>query len=154
MQIPDVEIVGGVPERLQVLYTSPQRRPDLRRRRLVVGPPPAAGPLPVGAVPRSTQMYVTVGSLGSASSGVWVLMNRRCVWASRSANTSVRARVTMSIHGESVSSGSGSSGSRRMSRAQIICVHVVPHFGGVLMMMSPGRSSKPSQRLLSYILAS
>ena len=35
-----------------------------------------------------------------------------------------------------------------------ICVHVVPHFGGVLMMMSPGRSSKPSQRLLSYILAS
>jgi hypothetical protein len=40
-----------------------------------------------------------------------------------------------------------------MSRAQIICVHVVPHLGGVLMMMSPGRSSKPSQRLLSYILA-
>ena len=103
---------------------------------------------------RPTQMYVTVGSLGIPSSGVWVLMNRRCVWASRSANTSVRARVTMSIHGESVSSGSGSSGSCSMSRAQIICVHVVPHFGGVLMMMSPGRSSKPSQRLLSYILAS
>src|ERR1700749_1914737 len=98
-------------------------------------------------------MYVTVGSLGIPSSGVWVLMNRRCVWASRSANTSVRPRVTMSIHGESVSNGSGSSGSCSMSRAQIICVHVVPHFGGVLMMMSPGRSSKPSQRLLSYILA-
>ncbi|HVK45161.1 MAG TPA: sulfotransferase domain-containing protein, partial [Micropruina sp.] len=30
-----------------------------------------------------------------------------------------------------------------------ICVHVVPHFGGAAMMMSPGRSSKPSQRLLS-----
>ena len=103
---------------------------------------------------RPTQMYVTVGSLGIPSSGVWVLTNRRCVWASRSANTSVRARVTMSIHGESVSNGSGSSGSCSMSRAQIICVHVVPHFGGVLMMMSPGRSSKPSQRLLSYILAS
>ena len=103
---------------------------------------------------RPTQMYVTAGSLGIPSSGVWVLMNRRCVWASRSANTSVRARVTMSIHGESVSSGSGSSGSCSMSRAQIICVHVVPHFGGVLMMMSPGRSSKPPQRLLSYILAS
>ena len=103
---------------------------------------------------RPTQMYVTAGSLGIPSSGVWVLMNRRCVWASRSANTSVRARVTMSIHGESVSNGSGSSGSCSTSRAQIICVHVVPHFGGVLMMMSPGRSSKPSQRLLSYILAS
>ena len=98
---------------------------------------------------RPTQMYVTVGSLGIPSSGVWVLMKRRCVCASRSANTSVRERVTMSIHGESVSNGSGSSGSCRISSAQIICVHVVPHFGGVLMMMSPGRSSKPSQRLLS-----
>ena len=66
--------------------------------------------------------------------------------------TSRRARVTMSIHGESVSSGSGSWGSCRISSAQIICVHVVPHFGGVAMMMSPGRSSKPSQRLLSYMV--
>ena len=79
---------------------------------------------------RPTQMYVTAGSLGIPSSGVWVLMNRRCVWAARSATTSVRARVTMSIHGESVSSGSGSSGSCSMSRAQIICVHVVPHLAG------------------------
>jgi len=30
----------------------------------------------------------------------------------------------------------------------------VPHFGGVLMMMSPGRSSKPSQRLLSKTVPS
>ena len=29
------------------------------------------------------------------------------------------------------------------------CVHVLPHFGGAAMRMSPGRSSKPSQRLLS-----
>jgi hypothetical protein len=36
-----------------------------------------------------------------------------------------------------------------MSSAQIICVHVVPHFCGEEMMMSPGRSSKPAQRLLS-----
>ncbi len=98
---------------------------------------------------RPTQMYVTVGSLGIPSSGVWVLMNRRCVWASKSANTSVRAWVTRSIHGESVSNGSGRPGSCRMSSAEIICVHVVPHFGGVLMMMSPGRRTKPSQRLLS-----
>jgi hypothetical protein len=48
----------------------------------------------------------------------------------------------MSIHGESVSNGSGSSGSCRMSSAQIICVHVVPHFGGVLMMMSPGAKGR------------
>ena len=30
---------------------------------------------------RPAQMYVTVGSLGIPSSGVWVLMNRRCVFA-------------------------------------------------------------------------
>ena len=64
---------------------------------------------------RPTQMYVTVGSFGIPSSGVWVLMKRRCVWACRSANTSVQERVTMSIHGESMSNGSGSSGSCRMS---------------------------------------
>ncbi len=103
---------------------------------------------------RPTQMYVTLGSLGIPSSGVWDKMSPRCDWASRSANKNLRARVTMTIHGESVSSGSGSSVSCSMSRAQIICAHVVPHFGGVLMMMSPGRSSKPSQRLLSYILVS
>src|SRR5690348_830677 len=40
MHIHDVEIAGGVPERLQVLDSAPQRRPDLRRRRLVVGPLP------------------------------------------------------------------------------------------------------------------
>jgi hypothetical protein len=28
------------------------------------------------------------------------------------------------------------------------CVHVVPHFAGVLMMMSPSRNAKPSQRAL------
>jgi hypothetical protein len=36
----------------------------------------------------------------------------------------------MSSHGENVSSGSGSSGSCSMSRAQIICVHIVPHLAG------------------------
>jgi hypothetical protein len=60
----------------------------------------------------------------------------------------------MSIQGESLSNGCGSSGSCKTSSAQIICVHVVPHFGGVLMMMSPGRSSKPSHRLLSKTVPS
>src|SRR5262245_39016910 len=36
-----------------------------------------------------------------------------------------------------------------MRSAHIICVHVVPHFGGVLMMMSSGRRSTPCQRRLS-----
>src|SRR3954452_13341981 len=80
-------------------------------------------------------------------------MNRRWFWAVRAANTSMRARVTMSTHGDSVSKGSGSSASWRISSAQIICVHVVPHFGGVLMMTSPRRNSKPCQRLLSYMVA-
>jgi hypothetical protein len=60
----------------------------------------------------------------------------------------------MSIQGESLSNGCGSSGSCKTSSAQIICVHVVPHFGGVLMMMSPGRSSKSSHRLLSKTVPS
>src|SRR5215469_6574082 len=55
VQIHDVEIVAGVPERLQVLYSAPQRRPNLRRRRLVVDPPPEAVPLAVGARPRWPQ---------------------------------------------------------------------------------------------------
>jgi hypothetical protein len=38
-----------------------------------------------------------------------------------------------------------------MSSAHIICVHVVPHLGAVLMTMSPGRNSKASQRALSII---
>src|SRR6478736_7267248 len=55
VHIHDVEIAGGVPERLQVLYRAPQRRPDLRRRRLVVDPLPEAVPLAVGARPRWPQ---------------------------------------------------------------------------------------------------
>src|SRR5580704_10820813 len=55
VHIHDVEIAGGVPERLQVLYRAPQRRPDLRRRRLVVGPLPEAVPLAVRARPRWPQ---------------------------------------------------------------------------------------------------
>ena len=48
VQVHDVEIVGGVPERLQVFSGAAQRRPDLRGRRLVVDPLPEAGPLAVG----------------------------------------------------------------------------------------------------------
>ena len=59
-------------------------------------------------------------------------------------------RVCMSNHGDSRPSGCGSVGVWKISSAQIICVHVVPHFGGVLMTMSPGRSANPCQRALSY----
>jgi hypothetical protein len=44
---------------------------------------------------------------------------------------------------------SGRSGSWKTSSATIICIHVVPDFGGVHTKMSPGRASKPSQRALS-----
>ena len=55
----------------------------------------------------------------------------------------------MSSHGDSTSSGWSKVGVWKISSAQIICVHVVPHFGGVLMTMSSGRNAKPSQRALS-----
>jgi hypothetical protein len=38
-----------------------------------------------------------------------------------------------------------------MSSAQIICVHVVPDFGGVLMMMSLARAVYCCQRFLSQM---
>ena len=33
--------------------------------------------------------------------------------------------------------------------AHSVCIHVVPHLGGVLMTMSPARNANPSQRALS-----
>ena len=76
-------------------------------------------------------------------------MNRRWVCASRSAKTSPRARVRMSSHGDSFDNGPGRSGVWKMSSAVIICVQVVPHFGGVLITMSSDRSRNPSHRPLS-----
>src|SRR4051812_24254477 len=49
VQVHDIEVVGGVAKRLQVLDGAPQRRPDQRRRRLVVDPLPEAVPRAVGA---------------------------------------------------------------------------------------------------------
>jgi hypothetical protein len=42
------------------------------------------------------------------------------------------------------------SGVPNTSRAQIICVQVVPLFSGVLITTSPSRNAKPSQRALSW----
>ena len=61
----------------------------------------------------------------------------------------VARAVSMSSHGEMRSSGCSKVVVWNTSSAQIICIHVVPHFGGVQMTMSPGRNSKPSQRALS-----
>ena len=55
----------------------------------------------------------------------------------------------MSSHGEIRSSERSNVVVWKTSSAQIICVHVVPHLGGVLMTMSSGRNAKPSQRALS-----
>src|SRR3954447_27056475 len=49
VKVHDVEVVGGVAKRLQVLDGAPQRRPDQRRRRLVVDPLPEAVTRAVGA---------------------------------------------------------------------------------------------------------
>jgi hypothetical protein len=76
-------------------------------------------------------------------------MKRRCVWAASAAVTSARGRILISNHGDIWSSSAGNAGPSKIKSAQSICVHVVPHFGGVLMMMSPGRNTKPSQRALS-----
>ena len=58
----------------------------------------------------------------------------------------------MSSHGEISVSVRSSLGVWKISRAQIICVQVVPHLAGVLITMSPGRKRKSSQRELSEIM--
>jgi hypothetical protein len=92
---------------------------------------------------RAVTMYVTRGSDGISFSGVCVLMNRRCRCPARWAYTLSRGKVGLSSQGERLHSGSGRSGVWKMSKAQIICIQVVPDFGKVLMTMSPGRKRKP-----------
>src|SRR3954454_14554013 len=55
----------------------------------------------------------------------------------------------MSSHGEIFEPGAGRSGPSKTSSATSRCIHVVPHFGGVLMTMSPLRKRNPSHRELS-----
>src|SRR3954470_16823526 len=83
------------------------------------------------------------------SNGVCVLMNRRCCCASSSAVTSSSGASCMSSQGETFDIGAGSSGPSKTSNATSRCIHVVPHFGGVLMTMSPSRKRNPSHRALS-----
>src|SRR4051794_11136491 len=100
---------------------------------------------------RATQMYVTRGSSGMQSKGECVFMKRRCVCAASWARTFSAERVCTSTHGESSVNGAGRSVVWKMRSAQIICVHVVPHFDGVEMMMSSSRSGMPSHLALSMI---
>ncbi len=79
-------------------------------------------------------------------------MMRRCVCDPSSPTTVRRALVVISSHGDIFDRSSGSWARPNTRRAQIIWVHVVPHFGGVLTMMSPERSSNPSQRALSEMV--
>jgi hypothetical protein len=57
--------------------------------------------------------------------------------------------MVMSSHGETSSSGAGKAGPSKINSAHSICIQVVPHLGGVLSTMSPGRNANPSQRRLS-----
>lgn len=83
------------------------------------------------------------------SSGVWVLMNRRCCWADSREYTSARGVISQSSHGDSSDSGAGSFEVWKTSSAQIICIHVVPLLDRVLITMSPWRIGKPTHRALS-----
>lgn len=76
-------------------------------------------------------------------------MNRRCGWAANRRYTSSFGSTSQSSHGDSWVNGAGSSGVRSTSRAQIICIQVVPLLDRVLITMSPSRNGKPVQRPLS-----
>jgi len=76
-------------------------------------------------------------------------MKRRCRCASSWAYTRSCGAAGLSSHGERRQSGSGRSGVRKISNAQIICIQVVPDLRGVLITMSPARKRKPSHLPLS-----
>jgi hypothetical protein len=65
---------------------------------------------------------------------------------------SPRPTACWSSQGDTWSRGWESSGVWKMSRAQIICIQVVPHFGGVEIMMSPSRRGKWFQRAVSAMI--
>lgn len=100
---------------------------------------------------RATTTYDASGNHGIPSAGVWVLADRRWVWASRPAMISSRSWNRASIHGASSRTGAGGSPGWNSSVATIVCVHVVPHFGGVQTKMSPGRCVNRYHRRLSEI---
>ncbi len=83
------------------------------------------------------------------SSGVWLLMKRRCRWAASRAYTVSAGSTSQSSQGDSSASGAGNSGVRSTSSAQIICIQVVPLLERVLITMSPGRRGKSRHRALS-----
>src|SRR3954466_5470600 len=76
-------------------------------------------------------------------------MNRRWVCAFRIAKVSSSLWISMSSHGEIRLSGAPSSTRSSTSIPTIVCIHVVPHFDGVEMTTSSGRSSNRFQRSLS-----
>ena len=80
------------------------------------------------------------------------MMKRRWVWAAYIAATSDSGRRLMSSHGDTSLSSAGNWGPSKIKSAHNICVHVVPHLGGVLITTSPGRNVNPSQRALSWTI--
>jgi len=77
-------------------------------------------------------------------------MIRRCCWASNEATTDASVLFCMSNQGEICSSRRSKVTEFSTSIAHSVCIHVVPHFGGVLITMSPSRNRNPAHRALSY----
>ena len=83
------------------------------------------------------------------SAGVWLFMKRRWVCAASSACSVGAGMIFISIHGLMARTGPGASPAGQSRLATIVCIQVVPHFGGVQTKTSPGRGAKPSQRAVS-----
>src|SRR6202035_1464148 len=83
------------------------------------------------------------------SAAVCVLTERRWVCASRRATTTSTGSKRASIHGAISVTGPGASPFGNNRLLTIVCIHVVPHFGGVHTKISPGREVKYSHRRLS-----
>jgi hypothetical protein len=98
---------------------------------------------------RPTTMYDASTNHGIPSAGVCVLMHRRWVCASSRARTESIGSKRLSSHGAMCITGPGASPSGKSSATTMVCIQVVPHFGGVHTKMSPARPSKSAQRRLS-----
>src|SRR3569833_3784477 len=93
-------------------------------------------------------MYLAWGEYTRASTGRWVLMKRRCVWASTAASLISLGGTRKSIHGD-IACVSISVSPLNSICEMICCIQVVPDFAYVEMMMSSSLNLKSFQNVES-----
>ena len=97
---------------------------------------------------RATKMYLALGLNSIVSIGAWVLMKRRCGWASSAGMITSAGTTRRSSQGDSMLT-CVSSAPLKMSCETICCVQVVPDLPQLAMTMSSGRKGKSFHLVVS-----